>query len=85
MLWIVWALMLVTHGAFARWAETARHYAAVSLLADILLVTIGLITLQQIQDLGVAEILRLGLFFVAFGTAGRQIMNGIVRYRVVTK
>ncbi len=79
MIWTVWALMLVTHGAFASWAVTARHFAAVSILADILLIAIGLITLEQIQGLGALQILRLGLFFVAFGISGRQLMGHVLK------
>jgi hypothetical protein len=79
MIWILWALMLLTHGAFARWAQTARSYAKVSIFADVLLIAIGLITLDQLQGMGLAEMGRIGLFFVAFGAAGRQLMGSLLK------
>lgn len=71
--------MLLTHGAFARWAQTARSYAKVSIFADVLLIAIGLITLDQLQGMGLAEMGRIGLFFVAFGAAGRQLMGSLLK------
>jgi hypothetical protein len=71
MTWIVWALMLITHGGYRRWAKTSRFYASVSIIGDGLLIAIVLITLEQLQGLSLPEILRVGLFFTAFGTAGQ--------------
>jgi hypothetical protein len=79
MIWTVWALMIVAHGAYARWVRTARRYAALAVVADALLAVIAIVTIAQIQDLHVAEMLRIGVFFVAFGVAGRQFMNGVLR------
>ena len=79
MIWILWAVLLVTHGAFARWAQTARAYAKASLVGDVLLITIGLITIDQLQGLSFLDMLRIGLFFVAFATAGRQLMASFLR------
>lgn len=81
MIWILWALMLLAHGAFARWAQTARSYATASVFADLLLVAIVLITLDQLQSLSPMDTLRIGLFFVAFGTAGRQLMSSLLSVR----
>ena len=79
MLWIFWALMLVGHGALARWVETARRYAKVALIGDVLLIAIGLITIDQLQGMAFVDMLRIGLFFVAFGAAGRQLMGSALR------
>ncbi len=80
MIWILWAVMLVTHGAFSRWvAQTTRTYAKASIVGDVLLISIGLITVDQLQGLAPLDVLRLGLFFVAFGTAGRQLMASVLR------
>lgn len=79
MIWTVWALLIITHGAFSRWAKTASRSAAMSTLGDALLVAIGLITLKELQGLGTADFVRVGLFFVAFGVAGRQFMNSLLR------
>jgi hypothetical protein len=79
MLWIFWALMLISHGAFVRWAEGARRYAKVAVVGDLLLIAIALITLDQLQGMTLGDILRIGLFFVAFGTAGRQLMGSALR------
>lgn len=79
MIWILWAAMLVTHGAFSRWARTTRSYAKASLIGDVLLIAISLITVDQLQDFSFLDMLRLGLFFVAFGTAGRQLMASFLR------
>jgi hypothetical protein len=79
MIWIFWALMLLTHGAFARWAQTARSYAKVSIFADVLLIAIGLVTLDQLQGLRIVDMVRIGLFFVAFGAAGRQLMSSLLK------
>ncbi len=78
MIWIFWALMLLAHGAFARWAQTARSYATASIFGDLLLIAITLITLDQLQGLSIVETVRIGLFFVAFGAAGRQLMGTLL-------
>ncbi len=79
MIWILWAFMLLSHGAFVRWAQTARSYAKISVLSDVLLIAIGLVTLDQLQGLGIADTVRIGLFFVAFGAAGRQLMGSLLK------
>ncbi len=79
MIWILWAFMLLSHGAFARWAQTARSFAKVSVLGDVLLIAIGLLTLDQLQGLGIVDIARIGVFFVAFGMAGRQLMSSLLK------
>lgn len=79
MIWTVWALLLITHGAFRRWAKTASRHAMMSTLGDTLLVAIGLITLDQLQGLGAADCVRVGIFFIAFGVAGRQLMTSFLR------
>jgi hypothetical protein len=78
MIWIVWALLLVSHGALSRWAQTADSYAKVSVLGDVMLMAVALITLDQLQGLGLAEVLRVGVFFTAFGWAGRQLMGSVL-------
>ena len=79
MIWILWALMLIGHGAFVRWAETARSYAKVAVIGDLVLIAIALLTIDQLQGMALADMLRVGLFFVAFGTAGRQLMGSALR------
>lgn len=79
MIWTVWALLLVTHGAFTGWVRRASRPALLPTLGDALLIAIGLMTLNQLQGLEPREFLRVGVFFVAFGLAGRQLMNGILR------
>jgi hypothetical protein len=79
MLWIVWALLLVSHGALSRWAQTADNYAKVSMLGDVMLLAVALITLDQLQGLGFGDVLRVGLFFTAFGWAGRQLMGSVLK------
>jgi hypothetical protein len=78
MIWIVWALLLVAHGALSRWAQTADSYAKVSVLGDVLLIAVALITIDQLQGLGLAEILRVGVFFTAFGWVGRRLMGSVL-------
>jgi hypothetical protein len=80
MIWIFWAIMLLGHGALVRWAPTTRSYAKVAILGDVLLIAIGLITLDQLQGLGISDVLRIGLFFVAFGVAGRQLMGSLLKH-----
>jgi hypothetical protein len=79
MIWIVWALLLVSHGALSRWAQTADSYAKVSVLGDVVLIAVALITVDQLQGLGFAEVLRIGVFFTAFGWAGRQFMGSVLK------
>ena len=79
MIWILWALMLIAHGAISRWAQAARSYAKASVLGDVLLIAVALITIDQLQGLGLEEILRVGLFFAAFGWAGRQLMGSVLK------
>jgi hypothetical protein len=76
--WILWAALLLTHGALSRWAKSSRFFAPASIVADGVLIAIALITMDQLQDLQVAEVLRIGVFFIAFGTAGRQLMNSVL-------
>jgi hypothetical protein len=80
MIWSVWALMLIVHGAFSGWARTASQYAFVSLFGDVLMVAIALITIDQLQGLGVVDFLRIGLFFAGFGYCGRQLMNSVIKH-----
>lgn len=77
--WIVWALLLIAHGAFSRWVEGARSYTQAAVLGDVLLMAIALITLNQLQGMGVAEVLRVGIFFAAFGGSGRQLMGCVLK------
>jgi len=76
--WIVWAVLLLTHGAISRWAKASRFYAPASIVADGILIAIALITMDQLQDLQVSEVMRIGIFFIAFGTAGRQLMHSVL-------
>lgn len=76
--WILWAVLLLAHGALTRWARASRFFAPASIVADGILIAIALITMEQLQDLEVREVLRIGVFFIAFGTAGRQLMNSVL-------
>jgi hypothetical protein len=76
--WILWAVLLLAHGALSRWAKGSRFFAPASVVADGMLIAIALITMEQLQDLQVAEVARIGAFFIAFGTAGRQLMNSVL-------
>jgi hypothetical protein len=78
MTWILWAVMLLTHGALSRWAKASRFYAPASVIADGILIAIALITMDQLQGLGILDVLRIGVFFIAFGTAGRQLMHSLL-------
>jgi hypothetical protein len=78
MTWTLWAVLLLTHGALSRWAKSSRFFAPASIVADGILIAIALITMQQLQDLKVLEVARIGVFFIAFGTAGRQLMNSVL-------
>lgn len=79
MIWILWALLLIAHGAVSRWAPTARSYPKVAVLGDILLIAVALITIDQLQGLSLEEIVRIGVFFTAFGWAGRQLMGSMLK------
>lgn len=76
--WTVWAVLLLTHGALSRWAKSSRFFSSASMVADGILIAIALITMDQLQDLNVHDVARIGVFFVAFGTAGRQLMNSVL-------
>jgi hypothetical protein len=78
MTWTLWAVLLITHGAVSRWAKDSRFYAPASVIADGILIAIALITVDQLQGLGLWDVLRVGVFFVAFGTAGRQLMHSVL-------
>jgi hypothetical protein len=78
MIWIVWALLLVSHGALSRWAQTAASYAKLSVLGDVILIAVGLITVDALQGLALADVLRVGVFFTAFGWAGRRSMGRVL-------
>lgn len=76
--WTLWAVLLIAHGALSRWAKGSRFYAPASIVADGLLIAIALITMEQLEDLQVLQVLRIGVFFIAFGTAGRQLMHSVL-------
>ena len=78
MTWIFWAVLLLTHGALSRWAKGSSFYAPASIVADGILIAIALFTVEQLQDLALLNVLRIGVFFVAFGTAGRQLMHSVL-------
>ena len=52
--------------------------ATLGLVLTGILIAIALITMEQLQDLEVHEVLRIGVFFIAFGTAGRQLMDSVL-------
>lgn len=78
MTWIFWAVLLITHGALSRWAKDSRFFAPASVITDGILIAIALITVDQLQGLGLLDVLRIGVFFIAFGTAGRQLMHSLL-------
>jgi hypothetical protein len=78
MTWILWALMLITHGGYRRWAKTSRFYAAASIIGDGLLLAIGLITIERIEGMSLLEIFRVGVFFTAFAVAGQQLVHSVL-------
>jgi hypothetical protein len=78
MTWIFWAVLLISHGALSRWAKGSRFYAPASVVADGILIAIALITVDQLQGLGLLDVLRIGVFFIAFGTAGRQLTHSLL-------
>jgi len=73
MFWTIWALLLLVHGALRRWVQTRPVQPLAATCGDVLLIAIGLLTVDQLQGLGVATVVRVGLFFVAFGYSGRQL------------
>ncbi len=79
MIWTVIALLLIAHGAVSRWVQAGPGHPVVSTCRDVLLITIGLLTIDQLQGLGLPDILRVGLFFVAFGYSGRRLMASLLR------
>jgi hypothetical protein len=78
MIWTFLALLLIVHGALSRWVQAGPAHPVVSTTGDVLLIAIGLLTVDQLQGLGVADILRVGLFFVAFGYSGRRLMSSLL-------
>jgi hypothetical protein len=78
MTWIVWAVLLLTHGALSRWAKGSRFFAPISIITDGMLIAIGLITVDQLQGMELHDVLRVGVFFIAFGAAGRQLMHSML-------
>jgi hypothetical protein len=81
MFWMIWALLLVTHGALSRWVQSKAAQPLVATCSDVLLMAIGLLTIDQLQGLGALSIARVGLFFVAFGYAGRQLIGCYLKPR----
>lgn len=77
-IWTLWAVLLITHGAFSRWVETAENRAKVAMVGDVVLIAVALITIDQLQGLNFVDFLRVGLFFTAFGWAGRQLMGSLL-------
>lgn len=88
MTWIFWAALLLAHGALSRWAKGLRYhtklgrfFAPTAVVADGMLIAVALITMDQLQGLGLQDVLRVGIFFIAFGTAGRQLMDSVLSRR----
>jgi hypothetical protein len=75
MFWTIWALLLVTHGALSRWVQSSSAQPFIATCSDALLIAIGLLTIDQLQGLAVPAVVRVGLFFVAFGYAGRRLIG----------
>jgi hypothetical protein len=75
MFWTIWALLLVTHGALSRWVQATAAHPLAAASGDVLLIAVGLMTIDQLQGLGGPAIVRVGLFFVAFGYSGRQLIG----------
>jgi hypothetical protein len=59
--------------------ETVENRAKVAVVGDFILITIALITIDQLQGLNFADFVRVGIFFTAFGWAGRQLMGSLLR------
>lgn len=83
MIWTLWAVLLLTHGAFSRWVETVENRAKVAVVGDVVLIAVALITIDQLQGLSLADFFRVGLFFMAFGWAGRQLMGSLLKRTAV--
>jgi len=77
--WTLWAVLLIAHGAFSRWVETIEDRAKVAVVGDVVLIAVALITVDQLQGLDFVNLARVGLFFTAFGWAGRQLMGSLLR------
>ncbi len=75
MFWTIWALLLVAHGALSRWVQSRSAQPLAATCGDVLLIAIGLLTIDQLQELGAPAVVRVGLFFVAFGYSGRQLVG----------
>lgn len=78
MFWSFWALLLIGHGALSRWVEVTPRRPLTATVSDVLLLAIGVLTVSQLQELPAPDILRLGLFFVAFGCSGRRLTNAVL-------
>ena len=78
-IWTLWALLLLSHGAFSRWLETVENRAKVAVVGDVVLIAVALMTIDQLQGLSLADFVRVGIFFTAFGWAGRQLMGSLLR------
>lgn len=77
-MWTLWALLLISHGALSRWVQEAPCHPVVSTSCDVLLIAIGVLTVSQLQHLATTDVLRAGLFFVAFGYSGRRLMASLL-------
>jgi hypothetical protein len=78
-IWTLWALLLITHGAYSRWVETMENRAKVAVVGDVVLIAVALITIDQLQGLNFSQLVWIGLFFTAFGWAGRQLMGSVLK------
>lgn len=76
--WTIWALLLIAHGAFTRWVQAMPRHPLVTTANDVLLIAIGLLTVSQLQGLAGPDILRVGIFFVAFGYSGRRLTSTLL-------
>ena len=86
MFWTLWALLLVMHGALSRWLQSKSAQPFAATCGDLLLIAIGLLTIDQLQGLGATAVARVGLFFVAFGYSGRQLTGSfLARITVPTR
>ncbi len=80
-MWTLWALLLIVHGALSRWVQAAPSRPVAATSSDVLLITIGVLTVNQLEGLTILDALRVGLFFVAFGFSGRQLMGSLLLRR----
>ena len=78
MFWTIWALLLIGHGALSRWVQVTPRHPLTATLSDVLLIAIGVLTVSQLQELTTPDILRVGVFFVAFGCSGRRLTNTVL-------